>query len=167
MLLTVNATSGATWSCWWLCRKITEKVSSVTIVKIPCEPDAVIKRATSGSRVIGSRSLDYRSKVKQRPIAVMKISTLSCQLLSRLQTSTLHQTTNTKCMKSGSRNKQDTEASHTRIHCNTKCVASAERKVSVALQCATFHAPCAMQHFASANFSLIWDGTTSPGRWKS
>jgi len=32
MLLTVNATSGATWCCWCLCKKITEKVSSVTIV---------------------------------------------------------------------------------------------------------------------------------------
>jgi len=32
MLLTVNATSGAAWCYWWLCRKITEKVSSVTIV---------------------------------------------------------------------------------------------------------------------------------------
>jgi len=32
MLLTVNATSGAAWCCWWLCRKITEKVLSVTIV---------------------------------------------------------------------------------------------------------------------------------------
>jgi len=26
MLLTVNATFGAAWCCWWLCRKITEKV---------------------------------------------------------------------------------------------------------------------------------------------
>jgi len=26
MLLTVNATSGAAWCCWWLCRKIAEKV---------------------------------------------------------------------------------------------------------------------------------------------
>jgi len=33
MLHTVNETSGATWWCWWLCRKITEKVSSVTIVR--------------------------------------------------------------------------------------------------------------------------------------
>jgi len=32
MLLTVYATSGAAWCCWWLCRKITEKVSSVTIM---------------------------------------------------------------------------------------------------------------------------------------
>jgi len=32
MVLTVNAISGAAWCCWWLCRKITEKVSSVTIV---------------------------------------------------------------------------------------------------------------------------------------
>jgi len=32
MLLTVNATSGAAWCCWWLCRKVTEKVSCVTIV---------------------------------------------------------------------------------------------------------------------------------------
>jgi len=29
MLLTVNANSGAVWCCWWLCRKITEKVSYV------------------------------------------------------------------------------------------------------------------------------------------
>jgi len=32
MLLIVNATSGAAWCCWWLCRKIPEKVSLVTIV---------------------------------------------------------------------------------------------------------------------------------------
>jgi len=32
MLLTVNATSGAPWCCWWLCRKIAEKFSSATIV---------------------------------------------------------------------------------------------------------------------------------------
>jgi len=32
MLLTVNASSGAARCCWWLCRKITEKFSSVTIV---------------------------------------------------------------------------------------------------------------------------------------
>jgi len=25
MLLSVNATSGAAWCCWWLYRKITEK----------------------------------------------------------------------------------------------------------------------------------------------
>jgi len=32
MLLTGNATSGAACCCWWPCRKITEKCSSVTIV---------------------------------------------------------------------------------------------------------------------------------------
>jgi len=32
MLLIVNAISGAAWCCWWLCGKIAEKVSSVTIV---------------------------------------------------------------------------------------------------------------------------------------
>jgi len=32
MLLIVNATPGAAWCYWWLCTKITEKVSSVTIV---------------------------------------------------------------------------------------------------------------------------------------
>jgi len=32
MLLIVNATSGDAWCSWWLCRKITEKVPSVTIV---------------------------------------------------------------------------------------------------------------------------------------
>jgi len=29
MLLTVNATSGASWCCWCLCKKITEKASFV------------------------------------------------------------------------------------------------------------------------------------------
>jgi len=32
MLLTINATSGSAWCYWWHSRKITGKVSSVTIV---------------------------------------------------------------------------------------------------------------------------------------
>jgi len=54
--LTVNATPGAAWCFRWLCREITEKVSSITIVlRKSSETDAVIKGATSGSRAIGSR----------------------------------------------------------------------------------------------------------------
>jgi len=36
MLLIVNATSGVAWCCWWLCRKITGKVSSAAIVLRKC-----------------------------------------------------------------------------------------------------------------------------------
>ena len=59
MLLTVKATSGAAWCCWWLCRKIAEKsyIRNSRVKKISSEPDVVIKRATSGSGAIGSRSL--------------------------------------------------------------------------------------------------------------
>jgi len=58
MLLTVNAISGLHGVADGFVA-ITEKVSSVTyhVKKLSSEPDAVIKRATSGSRAIGSRPL--------------------------------------------------------------------------------------------------------------
>jgi len=60
MRLTVNATSGAAWCYWWLCRKFTESfIRNNDGMKISSEPDAVINRATSGSRAIGSRPLTY------------------------------------------------------------------------------------------------------------
>jgi len=51
MLLTLNAPSDAAWCYWWLCRKITVKVSSVTIVL----------RKYQASQ-IGSRPLLYTNK---------------------------------------------------------------------------------------------------------
>jgi len=60
MLLTVNAVSGAAWCCCWLCRKITESfIRNNRVKKISSEPDAVIQRATYGSRAIGSRPLHW------------------------------------------------------------------------------------------------------------
>jgi len=45
MLLTVNAISGAAWCCWWLFSKITEKVSSVTMVLRKYQAGHVFKEA--------------------------------------------------------------------------------------------------------------------------
>jgi len=62
MLLTVNATSGAAWCCWWLCSQVDWKLQKSFIRKnrvkeISSEPDAFIKRVTCGSRAICSRPL--------------------------------------------------------------------------------------------------------------
>ena len=58
MHLTVNATSCAAWCCWWLCSLENYRKSFIRnnrVKKISSEPDALIKRATSGSRAIGYR----------------------------------------------------------------------------------------------------------------
>jgi len=56
MLLTVNATSRVAWCCWWVCRKITKKVSSATIVLRKYQASQMpSSRATCGLR--GSRPL--------------------------------------------------------------------------------------------------------------
>jgi len=55
MLLSVNATSGAARCCWWLCSLVVDGKLHKNfnrnnhVKKISSEPDAVVKRATSGS----------------------------------------------------------------------------------------------------------------------
>jgi len=99
MLLTVNATSGAAWFCWWLCSLVANYRKSLIrnnrVKKISTEPDAVIKRATSGSRAIGSPPLACRlhcwtmnlgiiGSEQEQPL-LGYLSTLSCLSKTRLQ----------------------------------------------------------------------------------
>ena len=66
MLHTINVISSAAWCCWWLCSLVDEKLAyrksfihNNRVKKISRKPDAVIKRATSGSWAIGSWRLGY------------------------------------------------------------------------------------------------------------
>jgi len=65
MLLTVNTSCGAAW-CYGVADDFVGKlrksfIRNNRVKKISSEPDAVIKRTTSGSRVIGSRPQVYGS----------------------------------------------------------------------------------------------------------
>jgi len=56
MLLTINATSGVAdgFVVWWIENYRKCFIRNNRVKKISSEPDAVIKRATSGSRAVGS-----------------------------------------------------------------------------------------------------------------
>ena len=78
MLLTVNATSGAAWCCWWFCSLVDGKlqksfIRNNRVKKISSEPDAVIKRATCGSRATGSRPLGYIKRSIQKALQLWRM----------------------------------------------------------------------------------------------
>jgi len=75
MLLTVNATSGAVWSCWWLCRKITEKVSSVTIVL----------RKYHASQMLSSKEPHLARAIGSRPLAEILMIRVNVPTITNLK----------------------------------------------------------------------------------